>query len=693
MTVESSIARVTVYRQGAVVTRIVSASEPGDSLVITGLPLALRDGSVRVRVLSEGVRAGAPHVGLHARPSDDPPDTPDEDHVRDLERTVRTTRLRLQTIGTEVAALETLAVPPRPSTPKGTPPPPSPTPARLALERFTHQAIDTRTREARELTTRLAETERELAAARDQARRAGRAHLADRQAVTKAVRIPLAGSASEVRLELDYEVPGARWAPTYAAHVDPTTGATVLHRRAVVAQATGEDWSHVTLALSTALPHRYATLPELASLRIGKRQPAPAVKGYRPPPSGADALFADYDARPSPLRQPTTSAPALHPLAPPDALALPMDAPAVEEQYAAFGGAADMEAEEADDDAFDEMPSPAPMRSAAVGASKPPPAPSKAKARKRAVGRRQPLRDEAESSTPTAPTAFGQLRLAAPDSRQRGKLVPADPRAEYLASLAQQGRALAEDLDVVLRAAHATADQVGRLPLPSGTHPVDGGAFAYTLHAELPVDVPSSGRFQSVALAALTTEADLTYVVVPREAPHAYRVATVTNPGDAPLLPGPVEVHVGGRFVLTTDLPLVAPRGTFTLGLGVEQGIRTARNTTFREERSGNAVVAMNELHHTITITLANPLPRPARLEVRERIPVPAKDAEVAVEEVAVEPPWEPWDQRTVGGARIEGGRVWRFTIPAGAEQTLSAHYVVKIYANNALVGGNRREA
>ena len=50
----------------------------------------------------------------------------------------------------------------------------------------------------------------------------------------------------------------------------------------------------------------------------------------------------------------------------------------------------------------------------------------------------------------------------------------------------------------------------------------------------------------------------------------------------APLLPGPAEVYVGGEYVLSTNLPAVAPRGNFKLGLGVEQAIRCARNTHFR---------------------------------------------------------------------------------------------------------------
>lgn len=182
------------------------------------------------------------------------------------------------------------------------------------------------------------------------------------------------------------------------------------------------------------------------------------------------------------------------------------------------------------------------------------------------------------------------------------------------------------------------------------------------------------------------------YVAVPRQDPSVFRVATLPNPLASPLLSGPVEVYVAGAYQLTSQLPTVAPGETVELGMGVEPAIRCARNTTFEERRSGERVVAMTELHHTVTIDLRNGLSREVPLEVRERIPQPGRDAEVAIDEEAVEPPWEPYTQRE-RQQPIKGGRRWKITLPAGGAASLSARYVVRIYANNEVVGGNRREA
>ena len=186
--------------------------------------------------------------------------------------------------------------------------------------------------------------------------------------------------------------------------------------------------------------------------------------------------------------------------------------------------------------------------------------------------------------------------------------------------------------------------------------------------------------------------ASMRYVAVPREELAVYRVAALTNPLRAPMLTGPAEVYVGGEYVLTTTLPDVPAHGEFTLGLGVEQAIKIARNARYNEVRDGKGVVSMVELVHDIDVDIVNHLQRPIDIEVRERVPVPAPQAEVQVEERDVTPTWEAWDQMERGEI-IEGGRRWQIVVDAGAQQTLKARYVLRLFSNAEIQGGNRREA
>jgi len=63
-------------------------------------------------------------------------------------------------------------------------------------------------------------------------------------------------AARETSLHLLYRTSNAGWQPVYRAYLDSSTGKVQLERRAEVAQSSGEDWSGVSLRLSTAQPNQ-----------------------------------------------------------------------------------------------------------------------------------------------------------------------------------------------------------------------------------------------------------------------------------------------------------------------------------------------------------------------------------------------------------------------------------------------------
>ena len=92
------------------------------------------------------------------------------------------------------------------------------------------------------------------------------------------VRIDLATqAATKATLRVTYAVRNARWTPLYDARLD--TGAKdrkpalELVRRAEITQNTGEDWSNVTLGVSTVRTARGGNAPELGSLIVQYPQP------------------------------------------------------------------------------------------------------------------------------------------------------------------------------------------------------------------------------------------------------------------------------------------------------------------------------------------------------------------------------------------------------------------------------------
>jgi len=94
------------------------------------------------------------------------------------------------------------------------------------------------------------------------------------------VRIDLASAAAaKATLRLTYAVRGARWTPLYDARLDSGAKdrkpALELVRRAEIAQATGEDWPNVALSVSTVRSALGGRAPELNPLVVQYPQPAP----------------------------------------------------------------------------------------------------------------------------------------------------------------------------------------------------------------------------------------------------------------------------------------------------------------------------------------------------------------------------------------------------------------------------------
>lgn len=82
---------------------------------------------------------------------------------------------------------------------------------------------------------------------------------------TYEVTIPVEASGdATLTLALSYQVPGATWKPIYDARLKTDESAMTLVQYGAVQQRTGEDWSDVALTLSTAQPHRGASLPALS---------------------------------------------------------------------------------------------------------------------------------------------------------------------------------------------------------------------------------------------------------------------------------------------------------------------------------------------------------------------------------------------------------------------------------------------
>jgi hypothetical protein len=289
---------------------------------------------------------------------------------------------------------------------------------------------------------------------------------------------------------------------------------------------------------------------------------------------------------------------------------------------------------------------------------------------------------------------YGRLRMASPRSPDRGKLTLVAEQDLYLELWVRQHIEVSVDLAGALQWAQTEANGISDDGLSSRHQLAWSDSYDYAYPAEAPADVPSDGEYHSLPISQGGSEAELSYVVVPRESCDVYRVAEIKNSLGAPLLPGPVDVYRDGDFLVASDLSFTPAQGIIELGMGVEQSVKVSRNTRF-QERSVGLIGGSAALEHKIQIEALNHLDCTIDLSVRERVPVvPEGEDDIKLELGEVSPTWEvfePFPSQATAEV-LGGGYRWNIVLAAGEKKTLWAVYEVRIPSKYELVGGNRRE-
>ncbi|MFT4099214.1 MAG: mucoidy inhibitor MuiA family protein [Rhodoblastus sp.] len=312
----SRIDAVTVYPDAALVTRVVEVDLPAgaSNIVLRGLPVALDPASLRVK--GEGSAAiGIGAVEARLAPADTKTDGAIEAKLKGLRADREGWQTTIDALTVKADMIRHFA---------------QSSPEKLSAESKPldigqwNSAFDT-------VGAALAKAGDDLRAARTRAReiddeikaievarprQQGKPPLRD---VTIALD---AAAATRAKFAVSYRVSGASWRPAYDARLD-TGGAGAkpsldLVRRAQIYQRTGEDWSDVTLAVSTTRALRGAQAPEVEPERIA----------FWEPPVPMAAGMARREAQPMAKMQMDAARPASEAIAP----AAPPPVQAVEQQ-------------------------------------------------------------------------------------------------------------------------------------------------------------------------------------------------------------------------------------------------------------------------------------------------------------------------------------------------------------------------
>jgi uncharacterized protein (TIGR02231 family) len=299
ITASSRIDGVIVYPGVAAITRIVEVDVPAGqhTLVIAGLPQSLDPNSLRV----EGVSSGQLQIGsVEMRTQPIAGVTQPAGEVAQRLRKLQEDRMKkaaeVQAITAKQAMITAIGQQ-APSILGGKDKPLDPAEWSKAWDAV-GSGLQKVAEELTSANAALRAIDEEVAAI---SRQGG---AGPRAGVTRAANISVeAATGAKATLKLTYQVGGVSWRPSYdaalatgSAQVKPKLA---LVRRAVISQRTGEDWSDVTLAVSTAQARGGTAAPDVPPIRVAFNEPsaiaqnAPSLRSRALPAPAAGASMED----------------------------------------------------------------------------------------------------------------------------------------------------------------------------------------------------------------------------------------------------------------------------------------------------------------------------------------------------------------------------------------------------------------
>lgn len=148
---------------------------------------------------------------------------------------------------------------------------------------------------------------------------------------------------------------------------------------------------------------------------------------------------------------------------------------------------------------------------------------------------------------------------------------------------------------------------------------------------------------------------------------EVYRVASVVNQSDAPLMSGSMSIFVGSNYIGRTHKGgLTIPREKFTIPFGPDNSVKASRKIVQHKRTLSSTKVRQDQ---TIEITLTNHALEPKEVRLEETLPV-SQDNRIKVDIRDKRPDTDDPDGH--------GMLRWRLTLQPGEETTVSFSYRIE---------------
>ncbi|MCK5796530.1 MAG: mucoidy inhibitor MuiA family protein [Deltaproteobacteria bacterium] len=195
---------------------------------------------------------------------------------------------------------------------------------------------------------------------------------------------------------------------------------------------------------------------------------------------------------------------------------------------------------------------------------------------------------------------------------------------------------------------------------------LDDGGEARTFTAEGRIDLPGDGRPHRVEIERWSTTPKLDQLCYPEQATFVFLKSTQQSASALPLLAGPVELVRGGGFVGRSEIKYVAPKASFQLSWGSEDGIVVLRELDHKLHKT--KIRKRREHDFTVEVYLANHTGEAQELELIERVPVSE------IEQVKVQ-----IDEETSPDHEVDDQGLVHWQVQMAPDEELTRHLVFKV--------------
>ncbi len=198
---------------------------------------------------------------------------------------------------------------------------------------------------------------------------------------------------------------------------------------------------------------------------------------------------------------------------------------------------------------------------------------------------------------------------------------------------------------------------------------------AFSFEVDMPQNISSDGKTNTIELQRLTAESNYKYVSVPKLREEAFLTADISDWESLNLLNGEANIYFGNTFTGTTMLNTDQISDTLNVSLGIDNSITVERER--RKEYTTVRTIGVNRIDtRSYKIIIRNNKSTPIDIIVNDQVPVSQnKDIEVEAEELS-------------GGVFNEytGEVQWKTTITARESKEYILTYTVKYPKNKKVI-------